>query len=233
MSYCVNCGVELERGIKSCPLCDTPVLNPHEADVEYVRRYPDLPVEGVKSNRRDLILPVTLLLLIPTTITLLSDYLTTGGLSWSVFVVSSLILVWIFLIPPFAMKKSRLLPCLALDWTGLAIYLYILSLATEEEDWLIPIALPVAGVLGVLVLGIAALFIYVDLRKLVKFAIVMFAGSAFLVFIELMIAAHDGKLGSFSWSFFPAIPIVIIGIIALVVNRNQRLKQDLKERLFY
>ena len=26
MSYCVNCGVELEQGCNECPLCDTPVL---------------------------------------------------------------------------------------------------------------------------------------------------------------------------------------------------------------
>lgn len=30
MSYCVNCGVELEKGCPACPLCDTPVINPRE-----------------------------------------------------------------------------------------------------------------------------------------------------------------------------------------------------------
>ena len=29
MSYCVNCGVELGAGAGSCPLCHTPVQNPH------------------------------------------------------------------------------------------------------------------------------------------------------------------------------------------------------------
>ena len=30
MSYCVNCGVELEKSIRKCPLCNTPVINPND-----------------------------------------------------------------------------------------------------------------------------------------------------------------------------------------------------------
>ena len=30
MSYCVNCGVELEHSLKECPLCNTQVINPNE-----------------------------------------------------------------------------------------------------------------------------------------------------------------------------------------------------------
>ena len=30
MSYCVNCGVELDSSNLACPLCNTPVLNPTE-----------------------------------------------------------------------------------------------------------------------------------------------------------------------------------------------------------
>ena len=30
MSYCVNCGVELEPSLTECPLCNTPVINPKE-----------------------------------------------------------------------------------------------------------------------------------------------------------------------------------------------------------
>ena len=30
MSYCVNCGVELDKTAKECALCNTPVMNPRE-----------------------------------------------------------------------------------------------------------------------------------------------------------------------------------------------------------
>ena len=28
MSYCVNCGVELDGSLQACPLCNTQVINP-------------------------------------------------------------------------------------------------------------------------------------------------------------------------------------------------------------
>ena len=31
MSYCVNCGVELDKSATKCALCNTPVHNPNEA----------------------------------------------------------------------------------------------------------------------------------------------------------------------------------------------------------
>lgn len=34
MSYCVNCGVELDASATKCPLCDTPVYNPKAPEPE-------------------------------------------------------------------------------------------------------------------------------------------------------------------------------------------------------
>ena len=34
MSYCVNCGVELQKSEPRCPLCGTEVLNPNELHEE-------------------------------------------------------------------------------------------------------------------------------------------------------------------------------------------------------
>ena len=43
MSYCVNCGVELGISLKECPLCNTPVINPH---VEMISSDTFFPSEG-------------------------------------------------------------------------------------------------------------------------------------------------------------------------------------------
>ncbi len=41
MSYCVNCGVELDRSEKACPLCGVEVLNPRQPyDDQAPRPYP-------------------------------------------------------------------------------------------------------------------------------------------------------------------------------------------------
>ena len=41
MSYCVNCGVELDPTARTCPLCQTPVVNPRQpVDTELPLRFP-------------------------------------------------------------------------------------------------------------------------------------------------------------------------------------------------
>ena len=61
MSYCVNCGVELDATLKDCPLCNTPVINPRELK-EAQKRTPfpveKVPVEMVK--RKDMGLLVSI-----------------------------------------------------------------------------------------------------------------------------------------------------------------------------
>ena len=78
MSYCVNCGVELDGSLKDCPLCNTPVINPKElATAQKKSPFPQekVPVEMVK--RKDIGILVT--------IVLLSTAITCGCLNWLVF----------------------------------------------------------------------------------------------------------------------------------------------------
>ncbi len=42
MSYCVNCGVELDKSAKKCALCQAPVINPMDYDSSSASApYPD------------------------------------------------------------------------------------------------------------------------------------------------------------------------------------------------
>ena len=43
MSYCVNCGVELDASAEACPLCNTPVINPKE--IPYSKKMTPFPKE--------------------------------------------------------------------------------------------------------------------------------------------------------------------------------------------
>ena len=44
--YCVKCGVELEKGVEKCPLCNTPVPYvenlEYEEDIFYESEYPEI-----------------------------------------------------------------------------------------------------------------------------------------------------------------------------------------------
>ena len=66
MSYCVNCGVELEKGAKKCPLCGTKVINPREIGDEHIHSYPVYsPAPKVKIKKSTVVSLITLILLLP------------------------------------------------------------------------------------------------------------------------------------------------------------------------
>ena len=50
MSYCVNCGVELNPGARACPLCGTPAWNPDPAAPAY---FPTHSAAVQPASRRD------------------------------------------------------------------------------------------------------------------------------------------------------------------------------------
>ena len=47
MSYCVNCGVELNPAASCCPLCGTPVLNPRQKADETAQHLVQLGVHAI------------------------------------------------------------------------------------------------------------------------------------------------------------------------------------------
>ena len=49
MSYCVNCGVELDPGAARCPLCGTPAWKP---DPDAPGYFPTKPAEVPPASRR-------------------------------------------------------------------------------------------------------------------------------------------------------------------------------------
>ena len=88
MSYCVNCGVELQKSEPRCPLCGTEVINPNEPREEKpARPYPSHVEHLDKTvDRRYIASFISLLLLIPLFTVMLANILVSGKLSWSYYV---------------------------------------------------------------------------------------------------------------------------------------------------
>ena len=64
MSYCVNCGVELDSSLDHCPLCNTPVINPNELKriADAVPPFPEQRGEVDTVKRRDFTLLIGIIL---------------------------------------------------------------------------------------------------------------------------------------------------------------------------
>ena len=232
MSYCVNCGVELVEAERCCPLCGVESINPASPfDPATERKYPEVPVGGYRRGFRDLVAPIAMIMLIPVLISIVCDVLTSGFVTWSVFVVASIVLVGLFLLPPLGMRKSRPLACLFIDWIGVGLFLFVLDYFTPWM-WFFRVGLPLTCVGCVVSISVVALFLRVDMRNLVKAAISLFTIGGFVMFTDFMIKRYLGRDFPLGWSLIVIVPCVVLGIVALIVNRNHRLKEEMRQRFF-
>lgn len=153
MSYCVNCGVELEEGTAACPLCDTPVINPRESRPEKtVPSYPAVPVIPGSVKKKYFAFIASMVLLIPNAVLAVCDLLFIESY-WSLYVISTCTLLWIWVIFPMLWKKPLKYLLLLLDSIALGAYIYVFYHSSKAEGWFTSIAVPVLVALTLVVGG--------------------------------------------------------------------------------
>lgn len=143
MSYCVNCGVELEKGCPSCPLCDTPVLNPREMKKEDVKPvYPEKLSIPKSLSKKYWVFVLSLVLLIPNLVLLILEALIfdSGVVK---YVVGGFAVAWIWFLFPFLWKKPIPVILLAVDALALLCYLDLYKIYGDDNGWFNSIVLPV------------------------------------------------------------------------------------------
>ncbi|NMA07982.1 MAG: hypothetical protein GX929_02545 [Clostridiales bacterium] len=235
MSYCVNCGVELKDSEKTCPLCDVEVQNPRAPWKEPAERpYPGR-LEPVlkRADRRFFATLATLILCIPVAVTLLSDLLTDGMLTWSGYVAGAMALLFVWVILPFYCKRYYLLRLLSIDCLATLAYLKLIEYASRG-DWFLPIALPITVAVSVLVLLCALV-----LRNRKRFSVgvrvacVFFAAGLATVAIDVILAHADDGSWMPRWSFYSVLPCVVLGVVAILMSRHNRLREEIRRRLMY
>ena len=231
MSFCVNCGVELAKTEKSCPLCMVEVKNPLAPFAsEQMPLYADVPVAGVR-RYRDLALPFCLLMLIPMSLCLVIDLLTTGNLSWSRYVALSLLLLAIFTLPPLFMERINIMLCIVLDWTGTVGFLFVLDRMTPG-NWYMAVAMPFAVVAGIAAILLAAFFVYLSASRWVRGAASLIVTALLAVAADLLVKRFTEAERPIGWSLFVVAPCIVLAAVALVINRNAVLKERVKQRFF-
>ncbi len=234
MSYCVNCGVELDATLKDCPLCNTPVINPKEL-VNAQKRTPfpveKVPVEMVK--RKDMGLLVT--------IVLVAIALTCAGLNlwffkqsyWSVTVVGACLLLWVVLLPEIVYHKLNVYLSVLLDGLAVIIYLYLLTWLTESNEWFYGVAVEIVFFITIL------LEVYIlCLKKLPKSILTyalytVTAIGVLFVGLELLIDKLVRAEVSVDWSAIIATICIVIDVALICVLSMRRLRNAVRRRLHF
>lgn len=145
MSYCVNCGVELDKSAEKCVLCNTPIYNPTEVIEPTVNTpFAQTPIEiGSGVKRKFVAIVISFILLIPNIICTLANIFFMPDNLWFIFVLSSSLLVWVVFVFPFITKKPKPYLMWAFDTVVTALYIFVFY-ATDlgGEKWYMGIALP-------------------------------------------------------------------------------------------
>ena len=155
MSYCVNCGVELEKNCKECPLCDTPVINPREKISNDKSVYPDEIHIPKSLSKKYVVFVLTMILLIPNLVLLLLNVFILDSHLVS-YIIGGFVVAWIWFLFPLLWKKQIPVISLAVDAIALLVYLYMFNFYGDENGWYYSIVLPVVIVLW----AICNLFIF-------------------------------------------------------------------------
>ena len=236
MSYCVNCGVELQKSEPRCPLCGTEVCNPNEQPEEKpVRPYP-AHVEHLdkKVDQRYIASFISLLLLIPLFTTMLANIFVSKELSWSYLVLGGELVVFtVFLLPTIARMPSVLY--MVIDTAAVCILLLLIRVLTKSSwDWLLLLGLPIT-VLTALMCWFFSLMASPKCRipVLVRFSLALVSAGSLVVAIEFLIGVYRNAIAWPTWSLYVLFPCLVLASSLLILNRRARVKEEIRKRFYF
>lgn len=234
MSYCVHCGVELAVSERDCPLCGTEVVNPRCAwERPEQLPYPEtVDVKDAHIDRRYARQLVAMVMAVPALIVLLVDWVDGGGLRWSPYVVGALVLIYCWVVVPLLFKLSRPYAYVAVDFVSLGAYLLLIAAMTGGLNWFVQLVLPLLALCSAALSGAILALRRLEWPLLDRMALCCAILGIFLLLLEVLISLYAGVPVRLAWSIYATIPLDVIALMMLFVERNKRMKQEIRKRLF-
>lgn len=234
MSYCVNCGVELEASAEKCPLCQTPVINPCITSViSTAPSYSDKMVEIPRSlNRRYISFIITMVMLIPNIVCFLVNILFKYDYMWVWMLNATSVLIWTFIVLPLMWNKKAGIVHVIIDAAAVLGYGYVIYKLEKGSGWFLECAVPIIVVLAALV-GFSIEWIK---RKKPKWVYVCIAFLTQAIIASFAIECT--VIHYLSVRHFPSVSLIIsaccISVIGffIVVARNKKLNMWIDRKFF-
>lgn len=234
MSYCVNCGVELDDTLKACPLCNTPVINPNQIkSCSEKSAFPNEKgqVEAVKKQDFAILLSV---ILIATGVTCgLLNLFVFRQTHWSFLIIGGCLLLWVLLVPAIIYEKLSVYFSLLFDGIAIGFYLYLITFVTRNDEWFLGLSIPITA----LVVFIAEIFALCMKKLPVTFlttTLYIFTSIGLLcIGLELLIDRFLGLKIQLLWSAVVVTVCVIIDIALITLLSRSRLRNAVRRRLHF
>ena len=227
--YCYKCGVKLNDSETSCPLCHTkmPYHKSGKEKLAYAEQIDDFRESINMPFISKLILMVLSLFGI---ITLIVNFSINGSITWSTYVVASII--YLSTQVSFMYFKKKLIPAI-LNLLGLEFLLFVIAYMTNGLNWYFYLVMPNIFIAWLLIV----LSIVFFKKRKIKFtrgiAILLLLISLMLVVTEVLIDIYRNKNISLDLSIYASIPLLVFSIIVFIISFNKNLIEEIKKKNFY
>ena len=244
MSYCVNCGVELDASAKECPLCNTPVWNPQKpiftdserqgAEKDQAQSpFPREKGQVETVSRKDFGILISMVVLASVVTCGFLNLFVFKGVPWSLAAIGACVILWVNLIPLVIYSKLPVYIYLLLDGSAVALYLYMLTFLSGSDEWFPGLGLPIT----VLVTGMAellALCIRRLPRSFLTVSLYLFTAVGLLCLgLEILIRRYLEAAIRIRWSAVVMTICIIVDIALITMLSRRRLRNEVRRRLHF
>ncbi|MBS0012093.1 MAG: hypothetical protein KFF49_11820 [Bacteroidales bacterium] len=223
-NICPNCGVVLDEGLEICPLCKS---GTEGFSTEKGEMSPSDILDLSERKARIYTWELSAIIAFSANlICIIVDMVIVKGLSWSLYAVTSISGLWLFITSFTFFLKRPLMLGLSLSITTLAM-LFIYDLLIPPVSWFIGVGLPVSLSFWILF----ALFMYI-LRKLRwkgfnVLAIVFLEISVLCIIIEIFSDLLIKNSISIDWSAITAATLVPVAGVLFFMHYRMKRGKDL------
>ena len=230
MSYCVNCGVELDPDARRCPLCHTPVVNPAcPVDESIPPNFPVQRREVEPVNRREAAVLLSALYgVVGVCCVLLNLLFWRDGMPWSMIVAGACAMLWVWTVLPLLLRSAHSILLLGLDLLAVAGLLWLIAAAVDGLNWLGRLALPIWWGCSVVLLFLW----YILPRRSILSRCMLVLGScvALMLWLEGCI---DLFLGGYQPRWSLVVAVVALMLPLLIIRYRPDLRREVRRRFHF
>ena len=234
MSYCVNCGVELDKSLQKCPLCNTPVLNPNELKQPFaVNTFPRHKGEVEEADRGDMAIFITIVLIATALGCGILNWQVYSKTLWSIPVIGVCFLFWVIMIPVCIYRKASVYLSVLFDGVAMVLYLYMITWLTRENHWFYGLGIPVVILLTVIAEIVTLLFRVLPKSFLWRGLCGISAIGGICIGLELLIDHYLHGTWVATWSAVVTTVCLIVDVMIIVLLCKRRLRNEVRRRLHF
>ncbi len=228
MSYCVNCGVELEKSISKCPLCDTPVINPNQKKEPKEKPvYPERLDIPSSLSKKYIAFIISLVMLVPTLVLFVVSIVV--GMGVIKYFIGAIALAWLWFVFPFLWKKP--IPVLFLGIDAIALLSYLNMYNVDNSKWVTDIALPCVVVLW----AICNIFIFWKRKPRSKLSVaiaILIAMNVMSFVVEISVCMFLYETLHIIGSLIVTACLVSLVILFAYLDKSKRMKAWISRKFF-